>query len=243
MLLCIFGIICILYYGAIVFYAGFRSTFAPFWLASGLALTGLGCLWDRLMSFEAGRAGAIALGIVAVLFFVAFLTIEIRIIGEAWRKADDGADYVIILGAQVQGTRPSRSLARRVKAGALYLKRNPQAMAVVAGGQGPGEQITEAACMAQMLEKMGICRHRIILEDRSTDTYENIRNSMEFFDCHKKVVIVTCGYHMYRALALARTAGIRRVQGFPCRSGQLLLVNYYVREFFAVLHYRICRRI
>ena len=113
------------------------------------------------------------------MFFIVFWTVESRIIGAALHKAGNGAEVMIILGAQVQGQRPSKSLYRRVKTGARYLKLNPGTKVIVSGGQGPGEGISEAACMCRLLENLGIERERIFLEDRSTDTYENIRNSIK----------------------------------------------------------------
>lgn len=243
MLFFILGIVCILYYTAIILYAGPRSTFAPFWLTLGLGLSGLGAIWEQLPAFKGRQVAEVIFLGAAAVFFIVFWTVESRIIGAALHKAGNGAEVMIILGAQVQGQRPSKSLYRRVKTGARYLKLNPGTKVIVSGGQGPGEGISEAACMCRLLENLGIERQRIFLEDRSTDTYENIRNSIKICGTDQRTVIVTCGYHMYRSLALARTAGIRHVEGISAGSGRILCVNFYVREFFAVLHYRFSGRI
>ena len=175
MLFFILGIVCILYYTAIILYAGPRSTFAPFWLTLGLGLSGLGAIWEQLPAFKGRQVAEVIFLGAAAVFFIVFWTVESRIIGAALHKAGNGAEVMIILGAQVQGQRPSKSLYRRVKTGARYLKLNPGTKVIVSGGQGPGEGISEAACMCRLLENLGIERQRIFLEDRSTDTYENIR--------------------------------------------------------------------
>lgn len=92
-------------------------------------------------------------------------------------KAPDDADYIIVLGSKVNGTKPSYSLQYRIDKAAEYLKSHDKTIAIVSGGQGKGEDITEALAMKQGLMKQNIAEDRIIMEDRSTSTDENIKFS------------------------------------------------------------------
>ena len=157
----------------------------------------------------------------------------------AHARPETGADYVIILGAQVKGTQPSRSLLRRIQAGAVYLKENPEAKIIASGGRGPGENITEAACIRETLMQMGIDRERILTEEVSASTRENLLYSMVFGGRESSYVIVTNGFHLFRAMETARRLGMAHVSGLAASSEPVLLWNYYVREFFALILYRL----
>lgn len=239
------GIVCIIYYVVVILDSGLNGTFSLFWLALGLAFEGIYGLsrWLHLRQLHVPRGLLGMFAVLAVVVLVIFVAVELHIIGTAFKKADKGADYVIVLGAQVRGDVPSRTLTRRVQTAADYLKENPRARVIVSGGQGSGEDITEAECMKRQLMALGISGERIFKEDRSTDTYENIKYSLEICGRDKKLVIVTCGYHMYRAKALAARAGAQQVEGLSSASDRILMVNYYVREFFAVVKYRLCGQI
>ena len=87
------------------------------------------------------------------------------------------ADYIIVLGSKVNGTKPSYSLQYRIDKAAEYLKSHEKAIAIVSGGKGKGEDISEALAMKNELMKLNIAEDRIIMEDKSTSTDENIKFS------------------------------------------------------------------
>ena len=122
------GVFHLLYYALIISYAGIRTTFSKFWLLTGAFFMALAALPGKWLS---------RLKIPMSIGAVYFIFQEYRLMRMAHAKPKGGADYVIILGAQVKGTRPSRSLLRRIQAGAAYLKENPKAKAIASGGQGP----------------------------------------------------------------------------------------------------------
>ena len=239
-ILTIMGSLCFLYFLVIIIYSGPGATFAAFWAGLGLAFFVLAAVAGQLFSdgFSLPVWGAVLLGAGGISVLAVFLWIEGQILCTAWKRAHGGGEVVLILGAQVRGRVPTKSLRRRVRAGADYLHENPGACVIVSGGQGPGELISEAECMKELLCSMGIEPERITMEDKSGDTFENIKNSLALCGKKPRIVIVTCGYHMYRALALAKKAGAEQAKGYPAKSSPVLLVNYYVREFFAVLNYK-----
>ncbi len=170
-----------------------------------------------------------------------FAVIEIPIIKAARTDAPEGCRYIIVLGAGVNGTRPSLSLSTRLDGALEYLEANPDTLAIVSGGQGEGEDITEAECMRLYLEERGIDPERIIKEDRSTNTLENLSNSFAIIrargDEPEGAAVVSSMYHLYRAKLLAESLGVR-VYGIAAPIGYVLVtVNYFIREGFGRIYY------
>lgn len=152
--------------------------------------------------------------------------------------------YIIVLGAGVNGTVPSLTLRERINAAYHYLTQNPDTVAVLSGGQGRGESITEAACMYRELTKLGIPAQRLLLEEQSASTMENLTYSLEILEetagtRPKKVGIVSSEYHLFRAKCFAGDLELEPT-GIPAKTSWLALrVNYYLREIVAVWKYLI----
>lgn len=72
--------------------------------------------------------------------------------------------FVVVLGAQIQGDQPSLTLKKRLDRAYEYLTEHPEASAFVSGGQGPDEQQTEASVMSAYLTARGIDPSRIVEE-------------------------------------------------------------------------------
>ncbi|WP_242862894.1 YdcF family protein [Clostridium sp. C105KSO13] len=152
------------------------------------------------------------------------------------KRAEAGLSYIIVLGAQVRGTKITNSLMRRLDAALCYLEENSETSVIVSGGQGKGEDISEAFAMAEYLYQHGIDEKRIILEDTSKSTMENLKNSSKIIDdLSRPVGVVTNNFHMYRALQIGKKAGFKNVRGIAATSNPVLQLNYLVREFFAVI--------
>ncbi|PYE60368.1 uncharacterized SAM-binding protein YcdF (DUF218 family) [Aneurinibacillus soli] len=126
----------------------------------------------------------------------------------ASRHAEPGIPYMIVLGAAVHGETMSWTLQNRMETALAYLRANPQTKAIVSGGQGRGEDVTEASVMQKFLLANGIASERVLLEDKSTSTAENIRFSHKFLTGNR-VVLVTNDFHAYRALWLAEREGMQ----------------------------------
>ena len=147
------------------------------------------------------------------------------------------ADYIIILGARVKGEIPSLALQYRIDAAANYMKKNKETIAIASGGQGPGEDITEAEAIKKGLLVHGISSNRIILEDKSTDTVENIRFSKKLIpDLLETGLLVTNDYHLYRAKSIAKDQGLN-LQGIPAETPTIAIPKSYLREYLAITKY------
>ena len=153
-------------------------------------------------------------------------------------------NYIVVLGAGVRGSVPSMSLQERIDAACDYLNKHPDTVAVLSGGQGKGEDITEAACMYRELTSMGIDGSRLLLEEASTSTIENLMFSLDVIEAHTgtrplRIGIVSSEYHIFRATLFAKSLGLDPV-GIPGNVSWFpLCLNYYPREVVAVWKYLI----
>jgi uncharacterized SAM-binding protein YcdF (DUF218 family) len=152
-------------------------------------------------------------------------------------KATDQAEYIIILGARVKGTTPSLSLQYRIDAAAAYLNQNPQAIALASGGQGPGEDITEAEAIKKGLMNQGVDESRIIVENQSTSTIENIKFSKKLIPNDlEKGLLVSNDFHLFRAKMIAKDQDLE-VEGLPAKTPTIALMKSYTREYLAITKY------
>lgn len=239
------GIFSMIYFIVTAAAAGINRFTASVWLLGGSCLLAAGLAGRRLKRKYARLPFWFRLPVFIILMITGAIlaAAELKIVREGMKKPQKNVDYVIVLGARVKGTKPSKALYRRIESAAVYLKENPRAKVVVSGGRGPDEGISEAECMRRELIDMGIDETRITKEENSKNTEENLKNSVKLIGTDKKVVIATCSFHMYRAMCLAKKMGMKKVSGCASCPGTVLLLNYYVREFFAVIHHRITGRI
>lgn len=224
------GSLNLLYYLVLVFYSRrLKSTFAAFWLMSGGVHLVLGCAPLPVSAY-------CVLGWAAAVSWVVFLAVEIRIIWWMRPRRDEETDWLIVLGAQVRGRYITNSLRRRLDRALRYLYQFPETKVVVSGGQGPGEEISEADAMARYLIEQGISEDRVFREDQSTSTRENLRFSRRYVDAQKdRTGIVTNDFHIYRSSVIARQEGYRKIFMIPADSNPVFQLNYLVREFFGVV--------
>lgn len=174
---------------------------------------------------------------------IVFASITGVFIGRAGRgEADTPCDYVIVLGAGVNGTEPSLILSERINRAYTYLAENPDVICIVSGGQGPGEDITEAKCMFDRLTAKGIDPDRIWQEDKSTSTRENLQFSMELIEEKTgsqptQAAIISNEFHLFRAGLFAAEQDLDMV-GVPAKTTWFSLrANYFLREIVAVWYY------
>lgn len=149
------------------------------------------------------------------------------------------SEYLVVLGAGVNGTTPSYILRTRIEAAYDYLSANPQVQCIVSGGQGNGEDISEAQCMFDHLTAMGIDPSRIWLEDRSTSTKENLAYTLEVItqktgQAPDRLILLSNDFHLYRAGLFAAQQGIA-VETVPANTGWAsLYINYFLREIVCI---------
>lgn len=150
----------------------------------------------------------------------------------------DGQKTVIVLGCSVQGDTPSVTLNSRINAAYDYLENNPNSVAVLSGGQGPDENISEAQCMFNVLTEKGIDPKRLYLEDKSVNTTTNIENSVKVIEennLSKDVAVASSDYHLKRATMICEKNGLKNVGRLSAKSTYYDKPTFYLREALGVV--------
>lgn len=198
-----------------------------FWMAE---------LWQHGL----GKAILVVVMLVAAVVFGIAVIETIGMVRAACNQPPENTTAVV-LGCSVRETKPSRILEERMDAAYDYLIENPKAYCVLSGGQGRGEDISEAECMYRYLTERGIEERRLICEDKSTTTEENLQFSKALLAEHEisgDITIVTSEFHAYRAAKMAEHLGMNSYST-PSHTFFVYLPTYYVRELYAILYYAI----
>ena len=212
---------CLIFAGVLIFWKPFLALIRWFWRR----------LWGKILLLLTG------LGLLAALVLLIVLTC--LVLSGLGTKPDRDCKTVVVLGCQVRGETPSLHLYYRINAAADYLNAHPEAVAILSGGQGPGEDITEAACMRRELMERGISADRLYLEEESSTTRENLLFSKELMareGLSGPVVIISNSFHMYRALQMAEDLDFP-AQGLAAKSRLATLPVYVFREALALIKY------
>ncbi len=219
---------------------GYRTIALLCWGVAALILLFLLCRRKRLRRLRIVLIALLCLGLAALA------ALEVPIIRSARTDAGE-ADCLIVLGAGLNGSVPSLSLTDRLRAALEYLEAHPASIAVVSGGQGSGESITEAEAMRRWLESAGVAPERILMEPQATTTEENIAYSLALLqqrgEADASVAVVSSEYHLYRAKCIARAQGVEALGVAAKTSYPVLRLNYFLREAFAVAYLRVLGRI
>ncbi len=202
-------------------------------VALGLMLTVYGVFFEKLRKSKLVTS-FVCLVLVVVISFGSFLF--------AFGN-NDNADYteqtVIVLGCGIRGERVSVGLAKRLNKAYEYHEKNPDATIIVSGGQGPQEDIPEALAMKRYLVEKGVPEEKIIMEDKSTSTITNFRNSYSIMKekgmSTSSVVFVTNAYHVYRSSWYAKNEGFAEIAHLGTDIIWYTVPMNYMREMLAVL--------
>lgn len=187
-----------------------------------------------------GKADYLVLLVAFTVFYFSFLVLSFVVYSVFIQIMPHrmNFNYVIIHGCGLaDGERLTRLLSARVdKAIEIYRKCRVKPIIIPSGGRGNDEKLSEAEAMKAYLIAHGIPEEKVLVEDRSATTRENLVNSKEIIDARegaKKTALVSSSYHVYRCLRLAREVGLR------CTGVGAHVALYYwpsalIREFIAV---------
>jgi uncharacterized SAM-binding protein YcdF (DUF218 family) len=181
----------------------------------------------------------IIIALITVLF-VAILVTEFQVIYFGENAKPKRSDCIIVLGCKVSGKTPSAFLKERTNEGLRLYKEGYGSYIIVSGGKGSGEDISEAQAMKSYLIFKGMDSSKIILEDKSSSTLENLTNSKEKMDANgfKTAIIVSNKYHLKRASMIAKwkkiDASYSGVFVPPYKNYEIL---GYIREVPAIWKY------
>lgn len=182
-------------------------------------------------------------GILCVGLLIVSVT-EVLVIRASFGDPERDCEFVLVLGAKVREDGPSVSLMNRIDAAYEYLIAHPDSIAIVSGGQGVDEPITEAECMYTHLVERGIDPERVWMEDQATSTWENMNFTLDLIESRtgkrpEVLGLVSSEYHLFRAGMFARDCGVESV-GIPAHTTRLSqMINHFMREVAGVWHYLI----
>ncbi len=191
------------------------------------------------------RAKKIILRIFTVCLALGLLVVgvtEAVIIKASFGSPEVSCQYMVVLGAKVRSDGPSVSLWDRIYGARNYLMAHPEVTAIVSGGQGPDEPMTEARAMYNALIALGIDESRIWLEEKATSTWENLTFSLDLVEAKTgtrptELGVLSSEYHLFRASLFARACGVEFI-GIPAQTSRTSqLVNHFMREVAGVWHY------
>ena len=236
-LLCILaGTACILY-GITVMLVNSGSKFFCVWYAGGICFLLLSLFIRKNIFAKLPKAVNALLAACAAFGIVFVLLTQGMVVSGFMDSEKENLDYIIVLGSQVKPSGPAVVTRLRLDRAYEYAVNNPDTVIIVSGGQGSNEPATEASVMKEYLVSKGIDESRIIAEDKSTNTSENLQFSMALTDGlqDSSVGIVSSEFHMFRALAIAKKCGYTDTYGIPARSVRLYLPNNMLRESIGIL--------
>ena len=227
------SVISFIYSIVILWASGIKTSFLWFFPTLCAVCIAFSILLNKLHRFSAVLSVLIWIG------FAIFMSVEIMLISYSKSEPAKNADYIIVLGASVRGDTPSKTLYARINAAYDYLIANPDTIAICSGGQGIGENVSEAYAIARELAARGIDESRLILEENSTTTGENLKFAKQFIPGYDSseisVILVTSDFHLYRACLLAGRYGYKNLYGLAADEFLYTTPSYYIREFFALI--------
>lgn len=177
-----------------------------------------------------------------ILWFLSFAVCQFVLLCSSASSSDpEDADYLIVMGAGLNGSVPSLSLSSRLSVALEYLDENPEAIAIVTGGKGSGESITEAQAMFDYLTAKGVSHDRIIMEHKATSSIENLKFSFDIIDelwntsAAPKITVLSNEFHLYR-IKLIASKEKHSISVLSAPTPLLYLkFTYYIREYFSLL--------
>ena len=183
--------------------------------------------------------------IFSVILIIGLLVVGITeaiIIKASFGDPKEEVSYMVVLGAKVNADGPSVSLWDRICGAYTYLEAHPEVIAVLSGGQGTDEPITEAECMYRELVALGIDPKRLWIEDEATSTWENLHFTLNLIEEKTGVRpaelgVLSSEYHLFRASLFAKACGVDFV-GIPARTSRpAQAINHFMREVAGIWHY------
>ena len=186
-------------------------------------------IWGKSLLFVVG-GGMIFCLLSAVI--ISFFMIQ------SVHQTPTGDVPLLVLGCRVKGTRPSLMLTERLETARKYLNAHETTVCILSGGKGGDEAISEAECMYRYLTEHGIEKDRLLLEDQSTSTRENLQFSLAIMkerNLGNTIAIVTNEFHEYRAFQIAEKLELHPY-AVAAPTHWWLFPTYLVREWYGVIY-------
>jgi uncharacterized SAM-binding protein YcdF (DUF218 family) len=238
----ILGITLILYIVGINAISNVRIAFSLPIVAIGIILIIYHFIKERIKKSKIISKAYKIIKILLCIGLISFIGIEVAIISYP-KYNEKKADYIIVLGAGLANrVIPSIILEGRLDAAIKYIEKNDTAYIVLSGGQGEDEDLPESNAMSKYLQDRGVNKDRIITEDKSRDTNQNLKFSKEKIEEHShksideiNVNIITTDFHAFRSSILAKKNGYTNFENYSSPTMWYMIPVTYTREAFAVV--------
>lgn len=200
-----------------------------------------------LLKRKSARAARILWWIFTAILIVGFLVLGatgILILHAGATQPETACDYIVVLGAKVEHGGPGDTLQERIDQAYEYLSENPNTVAIVSGGKGGDEPMSEAQCMFDALTAMGIEENRVWMEENATSTWENLKFSLALIEERtgarpQSIGVVSSEFHLFRVQMYAQDRRVSIV-GIPAKTETpVRWLHYFIREIAGVWHYLI----
>ncbi|MBQ7432945.1 MAG: YdcF family protein [Lachnospiraceae bacterium] len=230
---------CLVYWILILFYSGTDTGFVWFWLGAAVCF---GVFFAVSLFYRNKKSShqtvpvwlRVSIHTLVYLGLVISVILLLLVYSGRWQRAVSQLDYIIVLGTYERSDYVNDVLRERLDLAVNYLQDNEDTMVIVAGGKTENKIVSEAKTMSDYLIVQGISSNRIIQEKQSSNTRQSLRYCERLIPGGSTVGIVTSEYHLYRAVRIAKAAGMEEVYGIGAPCSRLLELNYMVRECFVV---------
>lgn len=232
----ILGVLCLIYYFTCEVVEANGVSILFIWIVFGTILVIKGIIGLFMSPNMILNILFITFDVLFILFFISIIFFSAFVIKDMNDIAESDCDYIIVLGATVDGSEPSEVLQNRINAAYNYLINNENTKVIGTGGQGADEDISEGMCIGNTLNKMGISSDRILFEDRSRTTVENFKFALDMIEGNpKKIAIATSGFHIFRSKFILSNYIDAEVYGVPSAGGGALIPHYILREYIVFI--------
>jgi len=194
----------------LVFYLCFHLCYSIVMMMNSL-MNGL--IWLAIFMLELGavilgkRKWKIFLPLLAIMCVIQ-TCLSVGIMALGFDSGTENADTVLVLGYQLDDNEMTSTLKYRLDKTYQYAINNPNSHFVLCGGITRENTVSEAEVMKKYLLSKGIEETRMTCEDQSTDTIENIQNSLKYIDKQSNIIVLSSNYHVYRAKLICEKAGL-----------------------------------
>lgn len=206
-------------------------------LVLGILMVLFGRFYRVVFQQDSDLVGWIGFGLLCAFLLWLVISILVLALGYPRYKEKDTPCTVVVPGCSVLGVHPSKMLLRRLETAYKVLKDHPEYPCIVTGGQGRGEDCTEAQAMKDWLVEQGVDSKRIYLEDRSTNTWQNLSLAkiiLKEQHLPQTVLVVSDRYHLFRCSRILKQLKLS-CACLPCPINPVVAFGYWFRECVALL--------
>lgn len=184
-----------------------------------------------------------------ILFIVLgslYLSLSFYIGKIATRDTKTKSDVILVLGAKsYHGNSYNPCLVSRMTHAVDLYKAKYAPKILVSGGLDKEDHVSEAETMKKIAIAQGVSANDILVEKKSTSTYENLQSSQKILQsAHlNSAIIVTEPFHAARTSLVAKKLGfkftISPVSTSPCWLPWKYFSHYFLKEPLTVILYKI----